>query len=183
MKFNNEPNKSIMIDGKEVWFSRSMAVAGVVFAWRESDEYPMVLVSKRGPNSADFKGMMNLVCGYLDRNESLTDAIIRETWEEVGLNLQEIMESDLEMISHMKQPWFVASEPTQNRQNVTARFGLCFVVDDEEVLPKLTTENNEVEGEVEDPQWIKFEDVDNYEWAFGHDQVIKDYLEFIINND
>lgn len=181
MEFKNEPNKCYDIDGQKIWVSRSMAVAGVVFAWRESDEYPHVLISKRGEKSADFKGLMNLVCGYLDYNESATDAIIRETWEEVGLNLKEIMESDLDIINNMDQPWFVASEPTQNRQNVTMRFGLCFSVDDDEVLPKLTTEYNEVVGEVESPQWIPFKDVDNYEWAFGHDQVIKDYLEFILS--
>lgn len=182
MKFNNVQNKSYLVDGQLIWDSRSVAVAGVTFAWKKNDEYPHVLISKRGPKSADFKGLMNVVCGYLDRNESATEAMIRETWEEVGLNLPEIIENSLDVVNNMEQPWYTMSEPTQNRQNVTLRFGLCFMIDDDAELPELTTIYNEIEGEVEDPQWIPFDDVDKYEWAFGHDQVIKEYLELILNS-
>lgn len=182
MEFNNKPNKCYDIDGKKIWASRSAAVAGVIFVWKKSDELPYVLSSKRGPKSADFRGMMNCCCGYIDWNESATEAMIRETWEEVGLNIKEILESDVDIINNMNQPWFVASEPTQNLQNITLRFGMCFDLDDDKPLPELTTEHNEVVGEVEDPQWIPFDQIDNYEWAFGHNQVINDYMDHILYN-
>ena len=182
MKFNNVPNKSYNIDGKIIWDSRSVAVSGVILAWKIGDELPYVLTSTRGPNSADFQGMENLVCGYIDRNESATESMIRETWEETGLNLVEIMESDVECINNLEQPWFVASEPTQNLQNVTLRYGLCFAVDVDKEFPVLTTEHNEVVGEVENPRWLRIDEIDNFEWAFGHCDLIKKYMAFIMNH-
>ena len=180
--FNNLPNKSYNVDGKLLWESRSVAVAGVVFAWKIGDDYPHVLVSKRGVNSADFQGKMNLTCGYIDFSETATEAMIRETWEETGLNLKSILESkDVDKIEHMNQPWNVNSSPYANRQNITLRFGLCFAIDKDDDFPLLSVDNNEVVGEVEDPKWIKFDEINNYEWAFGHDKVIEEYLELIIN--
>jgi 8-oxo-dGTP pyrophosphatase MutT (NUDIX family) len=182
MVFKNRPNVAHKTEsGEEVWDSRSVAVTGVIFAWKDSDDYPYVLISKRGPAAADFSGKMNCVCGYLDKGESGTEAFIREAWEEVGINLVKIMNSDREMIEHMDQPWYVNHYPTENRENVTLRFGICFAMDDNEKLPKLTTIHNEKIGEVEDPQWISFEDIDNFEWAFGHDEVIKKYFDIILN--
>lgn len=183
MIFKNKPNTEHKLEnGVSVWDSRSVAVAGVILAWKDSDIYPHVLASKRGPKAADFRGKWNVVCGYLDKDESATEAIIREIWEEVGLNIVKIMNSDAEQIEHMEQPWFVNHKPTENRQNVTLRFGLCFSVEDGKNLPKLTTKYNEVIGEVEEPLWIPFEDIDGYEWAFEHDQVIKDYFDKILDS-
>jgi len=181
LKFNNIMNKCYQIEGKDFWDSRSSAVSGVIFAWRKSDLYPHVLVSKRGPHSADFKGAMNVTCGYIDWNESATDAMIRETWEEVGLNLYNILETKKDVINNLNQPWYVASNPSQNRQNITMRFGLCFTLEDNEDFPKLSVEHNEVIGEVEEPQWIPFQDIDKYVWAFEHDIVINNYLVYILN--
>ena len=184
MVFKNRPNIAHKtVSGEEVWDSRSVAVSGVVLAWKVNDIFPHVLVSKRGPNAADFKGKWNTVCGYLDKNESGTEAFIREAWEEVGINLVKIMKTKDEVIEHMEQPWFVNHYPTENRENVTLRFGLCFSIQRTDELPKLTTKYNEVVGEVEDPSWIKFEDLDNYEWAFNHDKVIKSYLDLILKTN
>jgi len=180
MEFKNRPNKSYNVDGKLVWESRSVAVAGVVFAWKVNEDYPYVLISERGPKSADFQGKQNLVCGYLDWDETGTEAMIRETWEEVGLNLIDILDTKEDMINNMEQPWYVHTNVNANRQNITLRYGLCYSLNDNENLPELTTIHNEVVGEVSNPQWISFNEIDKYEWAFGHDQVIKDYLEYII---
>lgn len=183
MVFKNRQNTAHKLEnGEVVWDSRSVAVAGVIFAWKTDEMYPHVLVSKRGPKAADFVGKWNVVCGYLDKDESGTEAMIREVWEEVGLNLVKIMNSGVDMVEHMEQPWFVNHKPSENRQNVTLRFGLCFDVDSKKDFPKLTTVHNEVDGEVEDPQWIPFEEIDNYEFAFGHDEVIKDYLNVVLNS-
>ena len=183
MEFKNKANTAHTLEnGEVVWDSRSVAVAGVIFAWKNSEKYPHVLASKRGPKAADFRGKWNVVCGYLDKDESATEAMIREIWEETGLNVVRIMNSDTDMIEHMEQPWFVNHKPTENRQNVTLRFGLCFSVEDGKEFPKLTTKYNEVVGEVEDPTWLSFEEIDNYDWVFGHDEVIKKYFEIVLNS-
>lgn len=183
MVFKNKQNTMHKLEnGEVVWDSRSVAVAGVIFAWKENEIYPHVLISKRGPKSADFIGKWNCVCGYLDKDESGSDAIIREIWEEVGLNIVRIMSSDRDIVEHIEQPWFVNHKPDENRQNVTLRFGICFGIEENEEFPNLTTKYNEHVGEVSDPKWVRFEDIDNYEFAFGHDKIIKEYLEIVLKS-
>ena len=94
MKFNNRPNICHNIPAKTetglettriLWESRSVAVVCVVLLWKPFCKEPWVLVSQRGPNSADYQGLYNVVCGYLDWDETGFEAVLRETWEEVGL--------------------------------------------------------------------------------------------------
>lgn len=180
MVFKNRPNTVHKLEnGEVVWDSRSVAVTCVIMAWCEDDYSPYVLISKRGTKAADSIGKWNCVCGYLDKDESGTDAAIRETWEEVGLNLVELMNTKDNVTEHLEQPWFVNHKPDENRQNVTLRFGISFGEDDFNSLPKLTTKYNEIEGEVETPMWVSFNDIKNYDFAFGHDRIINDYFKLI----
>ena len=57
------------------WFSRSNAVVCVTFA-KDLDGIVYVLASDRGEGTPDpeFVGAWNLVCGYLDFNETLEEA-------------------------------------------------------------------------------------------------------------
>jgi len=145
------------------------------------DLIPYVLVSKRGPKSADFKGKMNLVAGYLDWNETGFEALVRETWEETGFNLRDYLESNSAYHSHLIQPWSVTTKPGENHQNVTLRYGVCFKIKPDEEFPTLTTEHNEIVGECEDPMWLPFSDVKNHEWAFNHDKVIREFYDLIMD--
>ena len=180
MKFNNRQNEMVTLqDGRVIWISRSVAVVGAIFAWRVGDELPYVLTSTRGPKSADFQGMENLVCGYLDWDETGSEAIIREVWEETGLNLVEVMESGCDMINNIDKMWDYNDRIDSNNQNITHRYGLCFAVDVDKEFPVLTTEHNEVVGEVENPRWLRIDKIDEFQWAFGHSDLIKKYMEFI----
>lgn len=174
MKFKNRQNICHKIDGRDVWESRSVAVVGVIIIYRNG--IPYVLVSRRGPNSADYQGKMNLVAGYLDWDESGTEALSREAWEETGFDLTEHLETlDVIRRADLTQPWSVTTRPGENHQNVTLRYGVCFHIPKDSEFPSLTTEHNEIEGECEDPQWMALELVGEYEWAFNHDRVILDY--------
>lgn len=173
MRFNNRTNTPHEINGKIIWESRSVAVVGVIIIYQNS--IPYVLVSKRGPNSADFKGKMNLVAGYLDWNESGSEGFIREAWEETGFNLPEHLSRLKVHLNNLDNPWSISSTPSNNLQNVSLRFGVIFELPKNEKLPELTTEHNEVEGEVEDPMWMKISDVYKYDWAFNHDKTINSY--------
>lgn len=180
MKFNNKPNLSHKLpDGRTIWESRSVAVNGVILATlKDNHEDVFILCSRRGPSAADFPGLMNLVAGYLDWDESAPEAFIRECWEEVGLNIKNILYDRENVIRNdIAQPWYVASQPDQNRQNVSLRYGLVFQVDSVDDLPELTLEHNEIEGEAEDPMWLRLSEFGSYsDWAFNHDQVIITYL-------
>lgn len=173
MKFNNVPNPSHNIDGRIVWESRSVAVVGVIIIYKNL--IPYVLVSRRGPNSSDFQGKMNLVAGYLDWNETGLDALTREAWEETGFNLTKHFETLQVLRTDLVQPWAVTTRPTENHQNVALRYGACFYISEDDEFPVLTTEHNEIVGECEDPQWMPLELVAEYEWAFNHNKVIEDY--------
>jgi len=183
MKFNNRPNSSHKVGDRIIWESRSVAVNGVVILYLPDNPVPYVLVSSRGPKAADYQGYMNLIAGYMDWDESGPEALYREAWEEVGVDLKSLVypekEKDClwsEIISNnIDQPWHVKTEPDENRQNISLRYGAAFRTK-ESVLPELSLENNEVEGEVEHAVWLPVNEIDQYQWAFDHDKVIKEYL-------
>ena len=75
----------------------------------------------------------------------------------------------------MKQPWFVNTDPSENRQNVSLRYGAYFKSD---ILPELTDENSEP-NEIADLKWEKVKNLDKYDWAYNHDKKIVEFLELI----
>lgn len=75
----------------------------------------------------------------------------------------------------MFSPWDVNTEPTTNKQNVSLRYGVILKVDE---LPKLTSENSELD-EVVELEWMKinsYNDIEKKNWAFNHDEIVIKYL-------
>ena len=175
--FKNRPNELVTTtDGRKIWASRSVAVVMVAIAQiltgkNHAEIY--VAIGKRGKAMPDKSGFWNLPCGYLDFAEAGYEAAKRESWEEIGLNVDEILNEKEVIFTHLDQPWHVKSEPDENRQNVTLRYGFFFK--SIESLPKLIANNCCEENEVEEALWVNMKDLDKYEFAFGHDKVIKNY--------
>ena len=150
------------------WFSRSMATALFAFCKDEDGDW-CVLASERGEEAADFKGMWNCPCGYLDFGETTKECAIRECFEETGVK---IPLDSLTFVGYEDNP------VTANRQNVTFRFGAK--VEDRTTSDfEFSKENNEGK-EVGEIKWIKVEGVDAYKWAFGHKRRIKEIFEKVI---
>ena len=153
------------------WFSRSMATAIFVFC-KDADGDWCVLASERGEEAADFRGMWNCPCGYLDFDETTKECAVRECFEETGVKLDP---SQLTFINYEDDP------VTANRQNVTFRFGV-------RITDKVTTDfefskkNNEGK-EVGEIKWVKMNDIDNYEWAFNHKTRINEIYLYFSNLD
>ena len=173
--FNNRPNLSFTCSDetgtKVIWASRSVAVCVLVTCTLPSgDRY--VLIEQRGQGAPDFRGYFCLVCGYLDWDEELYQAALRETWEEAGLNLAALEAGGMCTIS--RQPIFIDSRTTANRQNVTARFLFELRLDQ---LPELSSENSEPD-EIEQLLWmlISEQQLGNYKFCFNHDEVIRTHL-------
>ena len=164
-------------DGKIVWESRSVAVVACIFAKIDDDLY--VLSGKRGKGSADYQGLWNVPCGYLDYNECGSSATIREVYEETGLELFKYINTNKIIVDDLYQPWFVNTDPNENRQNVSLRYGCVLELDQ---LPLLNSDHSEPD-EIEELKWINVNDIDDYDWAFNHNLLIDDYfdkIEFVL---
>lgn len=145
--------------GKTLWYSRSVAVTSFVYG-KNNEGVWHVLANKRGNGTPDFQGYWNAPCGYLDFNETGEQAVIRETFEETGLDFK----------NNVFRMCGVSTSPHNNRQNVSIRY--CLFLDKSiESLSKFSRKFME-EDEVDDIKWIPLEEIKNYEWAFGHNAYI-----------
>lgn len=152
--------------GKELWYSRSVATTGFVFCKNSEDKW-CVLANQRGNGTPDYQGYWNVPCGYLEYNVSGEENIIKEIQEECGITIP------IEKVKF----YGVNSSPKENKQNVSLRYTSVLegITDDY----KLSSENSE-ENEVSEIKWVLVEDVDNYDWAFNHLELIKQVFADII---
>lgn len=184
MKFNNTPNKSHNVGNKILWESRSVAVNAVVVVTDLSfHPEPFVLISKRGLGAADFHGMWNVVAGYLDYNETTSEAVVREAFEETNINLYSILSMNVDkdnhvINNHITKEWGTNSDVSNNRQNISFRYGINFKMKDFINKIELSSKNSEPD-EVSEIKWIPVSKVHEYDFAFNHDNLINDYLKLI----
>lgn len=153
-------------DGKTYWISRSVAVTGIVVYVKDGEFY--ILANKRGKGTPDFQGYWNCPCGYLDFDETTKEACSREVYEETGIKVKP---EDWKLVG-------LEDSPSQNRQNVTLRY-IYFITDSQpkDISVGTNTEDRGGENnEVEAIAWINFKNIDNYEWAFNHKEIINDLL-------
>jgi 8-oxo-dGTP pyrophosphatase MutT (NUDIX family) len=173
--FRNRPNELIITtDGRKLYHSRSVAVVMCLVVMDPNGFYRIAIEKRGTAPGLDKQGMWCLPCGYLDWDESGPDAVKREVWEEIGLNLDEY--KDLVIAGPtIDQPWFVKTTPDENRQNVTLRYGMVIV---KKELPVLKPNNDCEPNEVADATWASLSDIilGNYEFAFNHDNVIREFF-------
>ena len=145
------------------WFSRSMATAIFVYC-KDKDNNLYILASERGKGAADFKGYWNCPCGYLEFGMTLLENAITECLQETGIL---VSADEVEFMDFN-------DSITSNHQNVTFFYRLVVknkTIDDFNFSHKYM-EKNEV-GEI---KWIPLSEIDNYQWAFGHDNLIKNFF-------
>jgi 8-oxo-dGTP diphosphatase len=160
-------NFPVIKDGKEYWVSRSVAVVGIVFCKINGEIH--VLANRRGRGAADFQGLWNVPCGYVDYDETLKGAVRREVYEECGVD---IPESKFNLAEYN-------DNPNENRQNISVRF--IAVLDSKSDNISVGTGINNRGGEkneVEAIQWIPIKEIDNLDWAFNHKDLISEKFKF-----
>ena len=150
---------------REYWISRSIAVVVFVFAKDVFGE-TYILAEQRGKGTPDpeYVGKYCVPCGYLDFDETCAQAAQRELIEETGLNFPI---KDFKLVSINDIP------ESDKRQNVTFRYVINSNVPIEDLCKLFTTKNSE-KDEVESIKFIKLSNIDNYEWAFNHQKLIKE---------
>lgn len=150
---------------REYWISRSIAVVVFVFAEDVFGE-TYILAEQRGKGTPDpeYVGKYCVPCGYLDFDETCAQAAQRELIEETGLNFPV---KDFKLVSINDIP------ESDKRQNVTFRYVINSNIPVEDLCKLFTTKNSE-KDEVESIKFIKLSNIDNYEWAFNHQKLIKE---------
>lgn len=147
---------------------RYCAVAGFIYAM-VNGKYS-VLANRRGSGTPDFQGYWNCPCGFLERNENSQQGIARETREEC---VENISPDKFKVV-------FVQTEPSEcNNGNVTIHHTVFLGKKYQYVLgPNLDDWDDGRGGEkneVQDIKWIPVDQVDEYNWAFGHNKTILKY--------
>lgn len=146
-------------DGNWYWVHRAIAISAFVFKTDIDNNY-FILANKRGKGTPDFQGMWNCPCGYLDWDETLAQACSREVKEECGIDIPSNKFIQLNINDAIDA----------NLQNVTVRHFLVLShKDNTEISIGTDGETNEVE----EVAWISVKNIDDYQWAFGHDKIIK----------
>lgn len=160
-------NFPIYKDGKEYWVARNVAVVCFVFTYIKGEWY--VLANQRGKGTPNYQGLWNCPCGYLDYNETTKQTAIREVYEETGLKI-----NDAEF-------WSFNDDPEKDDlQNVTFRY-VCYEHNPFELNSDSENRGGESD-EVSDVKWIKVSEINNYEWAFGHEKLINEALYYKLKN-
>lgn len=179
MLFRSKENKCYDVDGQEIWHSRSVAVVGMVIMIHSDEFY--VLLGKRGEALPNEVGKWCMPCGFLDWDETCEDAVIREIWEETGLNIVDAMNKYNVHTNNMHYPWRINSTPDNPAQTVSLHYAIVMstspnIQHDNESFPEVTFENNTEPKEVDEVKWVNIKDLREYEMAFGHDSVINIYV-------
>jgi len=180
MNFENKENKChTTLEGKEVWDSRSVALVGMILMLHEGENY--VILGKRGKGSPNEVGRWCMPCGYLDKNETCEEGVVREIWEESGFNVYQSLERYTVLHDQMHFPWKINSIPDGELQNVSMHYALYLSSEanlyrDVAKLPELTFEHNAVEDEVSEVRWVKVDDIRDYDICFNHDSTIRVFV-------
>lgn len=180
-EFNNRKNELVEAsDGRAFWISRSAAVIAEICMFNRVDGNWYILLAKRGVKTPDFNGYWGLPCGYLDWDETLCDAVIREVWEECDLFLPGLAKHAQfgQSNSHFivteaegkNMPWRIYDTPDSTRQNLGFHYAILFSW---EGMPFPALSNANVgPGETEDLDWVKVIDAMGMQLAFNHQSVI-----------
>jgi 8-oxo-dGTP pyrophosphatase MutT (NUDIX family) len=175
--FKNRANPEHKVGDKTVWESRSVAVIGVILAtYRDSI---FVLAEKRSA-IMDAPGKWCLVSGYIDWDEDGPEALEREAYEETTFYMTKF--ANRLVFNNDGQPFYVNTNPKENRQNVAITF--CYIYDFSDGLPRYVEKHKD--KETDQIKWIEISEVfdPKYSWAFSHDErismAIEKFKEYLI---
>lgn len=179
--FKNRKNSPIDLPGGEtIWHSRSCAVVAQVCLFNLTDATWYILLGKRGSGTPDFQGFWGLPCGYLDWDETLCQAVIREIWEECGLHLPALSQHPDFVFStssitrdgeFLDAPWSLTDRIDNAKQNISMHYFIPFIWRGSE-FPQLSSENADT-NEVDELAWVPIDQAISMNLAFNHQQRIQ----------
>lgn len=172
--------------GHTLWSGRYTAVCGII-VYRNRDGELMFLVNRRGTGTPDYQNHWNLPCGFLEADETGQQGCAREIFEECGIRVKN--PDDLILCQ-------VETDPAKcNNANVTLRYMLYItdpdtydrLIDDSEYFNgddtvHLLNNRGGEPDEVADVKWVNENDVDDFEWAFNHHEVLHELINMLNSN-
>ena len=176
-KFKHRENKSYETSDGTIWFSRSVAVLGIVIVQHGGKLY--VLSGKRS-QKMDAPGLWCVPCGYMDWDETGLEAITREIYEESSLYLPDFNLCNIR-VPMTEHPFYVHTLPNENRQNITLSYaGFYSFNKNEKNFQELNSKLESFKSdEVDETKLIPYEEILNYDWAFEHEERIVQGAEYI----
>src|ERR1035437_8405705 len=171
-KFHNRANP-------QIWISRAPALVGVIFMLHTDGVH--VLIIKRS-NIMDEPNKYAAPSGYLDWDETGYEGIIRELYEETSFYLREY--EKFCVFDNNKEPFFTQTNPkADKKQNVSIYY--ISVYDFTENVDKFPFDIEKFK--CNETAEIKIMPVKTFfnsqlDWAFHHDERIKQALEFLNKN-
>jgi 8-oxo-dGTP pyrophosphatase MutT (NUDIX family) len=157
---------------KTIWESRSAAVIIVLILRCKEKIY--TLIEKRSSTMMDQPDKWCLPCGYLDWDENGWEAVTRELFEETSIYLLDYEKCIVN--DNNKQPFFVNTDPSENRQNVALSY--CILMDVDELPQEPLSYKDK---EIDKLEWILIENLKNYDFAFNHGERIKMAVTHLFN--
>lgn len=101
------------------------------------------------------------------------EAAARETFEETGVDIS----------NEITKLLFVNTDPNRDkRQNVSIRYGVLLKGKKEFYEKHFSREHNE-KDEAGEIRFIDINDLDKYEWAFNHNEILRGMLDTILKLD
>jgi 8-oxo-dGTP pyrophosphatase MutT (NUDIX family) len=183
--FHNRPNPRLKVieqldqqgqfdvpkPGQIIYQSRSVAVVAIPIFVKLNTIY--VPLQRRIEKAGDEEsGRWCLPCGYLDWDEDCWQAMARECWEELALdvNLYPVLAGSI------TEPYKVNGDPNSDlRQNVTLRYRWYSKVDE---LPELIVN----QAEASEAQWyplISIQERAPLGMAFNHQELIEEATRWV----
>jgi XTP/dITP diphosphohydrolase len=169
--FNSKESVLVTLkDGRKIWHSRSVAVASIIFV--DDENTIKILMIKRGPLSETDAGKWAFPAGFLNWNETLSEAAIRELYEETGLYAP-----DLETFSGSSLDTgrivYSDSRPLKDTENVLLAYTMFTSAKE---LPKFSVDFTKNKGEIADIRLISIDDLENYDIT----QQVRDVIREVI---
>lgn len=187
--FINKPNDRISVRYQtqnniqyiDYWISRSMAVDGLIIIKHKNSLY--CLIVKRSKKMKDEPLKYCIPCGYLDFNETLFDAMIREVYEETGFYINNYQNC---IINDNQKPFIIKDDPKYFKQNVSFIYLTLMDFDKYNYELPLYVQDHDT-WEIEYAEWMKISDLYknnfmNNQFAFNMEETIKKAVDYITDN-
>ena len=183
--FKNRENKRIQLpDGTVYFHARSTAVVNCILCLHNGEVF--ALMAERG-KSLDQAGKWCVVCGYLDWDETLTEAVKRETYEETAIDVDDLLYKGKVLWADLNNPYHIESDPSSNRQNISLHYGILL----SGPFPELPVSKAVSTGELEQIEWVRLSAIHSNDelkargqeslYAFNHNEEVHQFVRHLID--